>query len=122
MRILLVDDSKSLRSIERTMLEQLGYRVRSMSSSTSALELFRSSPDAFDLLLTDMTMPGMTGASLAVEVMKIRPVPVILMTGYSETITPEEALAKGIEEYIEKPFTRVAIARAIQRCLRERKY
>jgi len=118
--ILLVDDEEAILQFARAMLEQLGYRVRSMSSSIRALELFRSSPDAFDLILTDMTMPGMTGASLAVEAMKIRPVPVILMTGYSETITPEEALAKGIEEYIEKPFTRHTIVRAIQRCLMER--
>jgi PAS domain S-box-containing protein len=119
--ILLVDDEEAILQFAKAMLEQLGYRVTPVSSSIEALKIFSSAPDSFDLVVTDQTMPGMTGSTLATEVMKTRPLPVILMTGYSETITPEEALAKGIEEYLEKPFTRQAIVRAIQRCLQERK-
>jgi CheY-like chemotaxis protein len=119
--ILLVDDEEAILHFTGTMLEQLGYLVIRTSSSLEALGMFRSNPQGVDLVITDQTMPGLTGAALASEVLRTRPgTPVILMTGYSETITPEEALAQGIEEYIEKPFTRSALARAVHRCLLER--
>jgi len=118
--ILLVDDEAAIVQFTRIMLHQLGYRVVSLPSGTEALEAFREDPGRYDLILTDQTMPDMTGSSLAVEVLRIRPgTPIILMTGYSETMSPEEALALGIEEYLEKPFTKGALARAIQRCIRE---
>jgi CheY-like chemotaxis protein len=78
------------------------------------LALFQSAPEKFNLVITDQTMPGMTGSALACEILKIRRLPIILMSGYSETITPKEALAQGIKEYIEKPFTKNAVARAIR--------
>jgi len=118
--ILLVDDEDAIVQFMLIMLHQLGYRVVSLPSGTEALEAFREDPGRYDLILTDQTMPDMTGSSLAVEVLRIRPgTPIILMTGYSETMSPEEALALGIEEYLEKPFTKGALARAIQRCIRE---
>jgi CheY-like chemotaxis protein len=101
------------------MLEHLGYKVKGISSSIEALKIFRSAPDKLDLVLTDQTMPGMTGSALAIEILTIRPdMPIILMTGYSETITPEEVVAQGIKEYIEKPFTKNIIAAAIHRSLK----
>ena len=116
--ILLVDDEEAILHFTTTMLEQFGYRVTAVSTGTEALELFRAASDRFDLIITDQTMPGMTGSDLAKAVLAARPsMPIVLMTGYSETITPEEALARGIEEYIDKPFTRQTIARAVQRCL-----
>jgi PAS domain S-box-containing protein len=118
--ILLVDDEEAILQFSKTMLDQFGYRITTFSSSTEALQCFRSSPDTFDLVITDQTMPGMTGYALASEILKIRSIPIILMTGYSETITPEEALARGVDEYLEKPFTKNALIHAIQRCLRER--
>jgi CheY-like chemotaxis protein len=119
--ILLVDDEEVILNYLKNMLVQLGYKVTGLSSSTEALALFQSAPENFNLVITDQTMPGMTGSALACEILKIRILPIILMSGYSETITPKEALAQGIEEYIEKPFTRSAITCAIQRCLRELK-
>lgn len=117
--ILLVDDEEAILHFTSVMLEQLGYRVVKTSSSLEALRIFQLAPGKIDLVITDQTMPGMTGADLAAEILKVRPsMPVILMTGFSEVISPEEALARGIEEYLEKPFTRSAIASAVQRCLR----
>jgi PAS domain S-box-containing protein len=115
--ILLVDDEEVILNYLKTMLVQLGYKVTGLSSSTEALALFQSAPEKFNLVITDQTMPGMTGSALACEILKIRRMPIILMSGYSETITPKEVLAQGIEEYIEKPFTRSAIARAIRMSL-----
>ena len=117
--ILLVDDEEAILNFSKTMLEHLGYKVKGISSSIEALKIFRSAPDKLDLVLTDQTMPGMTGSALAIEILTIRPdMPIILMTGYSETITPEEVVAQGIKEYIEKPFTKNIIAAAIHRSLK----
>ncbi|HQI79913.1 MAG TPA: PAS domain S-box protein, partial [Deltaproteobacteria bacterium] len=119
--ILLVDDEEAILHFTGTMLEQLGYLVIRTSSSLEALGMFRSNPQGIDLVITDQTMPGLTGMALASEIIRTRPgIPVILMTGYSETVSPEEALAQGIEEYIEKPFTRSTLARSVQRCLSEK--
>ncbi len=116
--ILLVDDEEIILHYLETMLVQLGYNVTGLSSGTEALALFQSAPEKFNLVITDQTMPGITGSQLASEILTIRPdTPIILMTGYSETICPDEALAQGIQEYMEKPFTRSAITCAIQRCL-----
>ena len=117
--ILLVDDEEVILHYLKTMLVQLGYKVTGASSSIEALALFQSAPEKFNLVITDQTMPGMTGSALACEILKIRRLPIILMSGYSETISAKEALEQGIEEYIEKPFTRSAITIAIQRCIKQ---
>ncbi|HQI82614.1 MAG TPA: response regulator, partial [Deltaproteobacteria bacterium] len=116
--ILLVDDEEAILNFSRIMLEQLGYSVESTSSSVEAFEIFKARPETFDLVITDQTMPAMSGSALALEILKIRQVPIVLMTGFSETITPEEALEQGIREYLDKPFTRGTLARTVQRCLR----
>ncbi|MBW2370066.1 MAG: response regulator [Deltaproteobacteria bacterium] len=119
-RILLVDDELALVNMGTAMLESLGYTVSSRSSSVEALAAFRDHPDAFDLVITDMTMPKMTGAELAREILKICPdIPIILCTGFSETIQEETAKSIGIREFVMKPILRREIAQIIRRVLPE---
>ena len=114
-RILFVDDEKIIADMVTRMLEHLGYEVSANTDSTEALEVFRSSPHMFDLVITDMTMPGMTGVDMAKELMKIRQdIPIILCTGYSESITEESAKNMGIREFVMKPFVMEKLATVIQ--------
>jgi len=103
-RILLVDDQDIIVQIEKQMLERLGYDVTAQTSSTDALEAFRMQPDKFDLVITDLTMPNMTGDKLAIELIKIRfEIPVILCTGFSEMMSKEKAESLGIKGFLIKP-------------------
>ena len=103
--ILFVDDERDIVETGRELLEQLGYKVTSMTDSLKALALFRRRPEAFDLVITDMTMPRMTGDKLAIEIMKIRPhTPVILCTGFSEKISGMKAKEMGIGAFAMKPL------------------
>ena len=117
-RILFVDDELALVDLGRQMLERLGYSVESLTSSTEALVLFKTRPDEFDLVITDMTMPNLTGEKLAGELMKIRAdVPVILCTGFSEQITEERAKGLGIKEFILKPLLMNKLAGTVRAVL-----
>jgi len=117
-RILFIDDEEGLVDIGQQMLGRLGYEVVTRTSSIEALELFRAKPDHFDLVLTDMTMPGLTGDSLAKELMKIRPdIPIILCTGFSEKITEEKAKDMGLRAYAMKPFVMRNMAKTIRKVL-----
>ena len=117
-RILFVDDETALVDLGRQMLERLGYSVESLTSSIEALELFKARPDEFDLVITDMTMPNLTGEKLAGELMKIRAdVPVILCTGFSEQITEERAKGLGIREFILKPLLMNKLAGTVRRVM-----
>ncbi|MBF0231964.1 MAG: transporter substrate-binding domain-containing protein, partial [Desulfamplus sp.] len=90
-RILLVDDEESIAELEKRMLERIGYEVVSRVSSIEALEAFRSSPDKFDLVITDMAMPKMAGDKLATELIKIRhDIPILLCTGFSYDMEQEK--------------------------------
>jgi len=90
--------------IVKQMLERLGYRVTSCLNSLEALEIFRQDPDAFDLVVTDMTMPHMTGDQLTHELTSIKPtIPVIICTGFSERINEATAATMGIKGYLMKP-------------------
>ncbi len=103
--VLLVDDEKILADIGQQMLERHGYQVVSRTSSIEALELFKAKPDHFDLVITDMTMPNMSGLELASEIIVLRPqMPIILCTGFSEGITPARAKAIGIKAFMMKPL------------------
>ena len=117
-RILLVDDEEiQVRSVQN-MLERLGYRVIGKTDAREALEVFRAQPDAFDLVITDQTMPHLTGEKLAQELLVIRPdLPIILSTGFSEVIHEEEAKALGIREFAMKPLTVRDMAVRIRRAL-----
>ncbi len=116
--ILLVDDEKALQDIGEQMLRHLGYRVLVLGDSLKALERFSQSPEAFDLVITDMTMPQMTGEELARQLLAIRPgLPIILCTGYSQKISPEEARQLGICDYLMKPLTIEQLAVKVRRAL-----
>jgi CheY-like chemotaxis protein len=117
-RILFIDDEKSLVDLGQQILERLGYRVTIRTSSVEALELFIEQPDKFDLIITDMTMPNMTGDELAGKLMNIRAdIPVILCTGYSERISKERAHDLGIKEFILKPIVMRELAKTVRSVL-----
>jgi PAS domain S-box-containing protein len=117
-RILFVDDEAVIVNISELMLKHLGYEVVAITSSIDALRLFRDQPDRFDLVITDMTMPYMTGDTLAIEIMKIRPdIPVILCTGFSERITKDKAKALGIREFVLKPLMMQDLAKKVREAL-----
>ena len=119
-QILFVDDEDILVTMWQQLLGDLGYRVTATTRSNKALELFRNRPDQFDLVITDMTMPGMTGIDLSREILKIRPdIPIVLCTGFSELITEEKAKAIGIREFVMKPLGLKSIAELIRKALRE---
>jgi CheY-like chemotaxis protein len=104
-RILFVDDESIQRDIGREILEYLGYGVTICRSSVEALELFRSSPDAFDLLISDVTMPDMTGDMLVEKIWSLRPaLPVLLCTGYSERRFREKLESRGRIRIVMKPL------------------
>jgi PAS domain S-box-containing protein len=117
-RILFVDDEPALVGLAQNLFESLGYQVTALVSSTEALDLFRKDPQRFDIVVTDMNMPGMMGDELAREMMKIRPdLPVILYTGYSEFLSEEKAASLGIREFVLKPFAMREMAGIIRRVL-----
>jgi DNA-binding NtrC family response regulator len=117
-RILFVDDEEVFVDANRRILMRLGYNVTVSTDSREALSIFRIKPEGFDLVITDMTMPNMSGAELAGELIKIRRnMPIILCTGYSQLITPEKSNAIGIQEFVMKPFSRHEIAEAIRKVL-----
>jgi CheY-like chemotaxis protein len=104
-RILFVDDEKNLVQLGTELLTSLGYEVTGRTSSVEALKLFMAKPDSFDIVITDMTMPNMTGVDLAREMMSIRPdLPIILCTGFSEMISKEKATSLGIRRFLMKPL------------------
>ncbi|MCD4677969.1 MAG: response regulator, partial [Desulfobacula sp.] len=104
-RILLVDDEEGIISMEKQVLERLGYQVTSHTSSINALEAFLTNPDKFDLVITDMAMPNMAGDKLSAELVRIRPdIPVLLCTGFSETMSEEKAALLGIKGFLLKPI------------------
>jgi CheY-like chemotaxis protein len=117
-RILLVDDEEPLVRLGKLMLEQLGYAVTTQVVSAEALEMFRRDPRQFDLVITDMTMPGLTGDLLAKGLLAIRPdLPIILCTGYSSRISKERAKAIGIRHFVLKPLVVGELARTVRNVL-----
>jgi PAS domain S-box-containing protein len=119
--ILFIDDESVLVNLAEKMLIKLGYTIETRTSSSEALELFQKDPDKYDLIITDMTMPGMTGDRLAQKYMEIRPdIPIILCSGYSEHISKEKAKNIGIREFVMKPLEMKALAKTIRKVLAER--
>ena len=116
--ILLVDDEEPVAEMEKKMLEKLGYRVTACTGSREALECFRENPDRFDLFITDMTMPEMTGDRLAAELMALKPeIPGIICTGFSERMSPEKAEDMGISGFLMKPLIMNDLAETVRRVL-----
>ncbi len=116
--ILVVDDEVMIVKMLATLLTHMGYQVTTETQSTQALETFKADKEGFDLVITDMTMPGMTGYQLAGNIMTIRPdTPIILCTGYSETMTREKAAGLGISGFLSKPILRQELAAMIEKVL-----
>ena len=116
--ILFVDDEPVLVNLAEKMLSKLGYTIETRTSSVEALKLFQDSPDKYDLIITDMTMPGMTGDRLAQKFMEIRhDIPIILCSGYSEHISKEKTEKIGIREFVMKPIEMKVLAKTIRRVL-----
>lgn len=117
-RVLFVDDEEVLAELGKSMLEKLGYEVTVSTDSRKALGLVACEPSQFDVVVTDQTMPGLTGMALAEEVRKIRPqLPVVLCTGHSDAVSPESLASAGIEAFLMKPLTRAEMARAVREAL-----
>ncbi len=103
-RILLVDDEEAILTMEKRLLERLGYQVISRFSSLEALEAFKADPDRFDIVITDMAMPNIPGDKLSSELIKIRPdIPVLLCTGFSDAMSAEKAESIGLKGFLLKP-------------------
>jgi CheY-like chemotaxis protein len=115
---LFVDDEPALASLGQQMLTRLGYQVTVHTSSNEALSTFRAAPQHFDLVITDQTMPHMTGEALTHELRHIRPdIPIILCTGFSYTMNAEKAKALGIDAFCLKPLRLQNLSLAIRQVL-----
>jgi CheY-like chemotaxis protein len=117
-RILFIDDEEALVEMGEDVLAELGYDVTSQTSSKEALSLLKENPTRFDLIITDQTMPGMTGVELAKEILVIRPdMPIIMCTGFSYVVDADKAKVAGIKAFAMKPLTKREIARTIRKVL-----
>ena len=117
---MVIDDDPLLLRIHQRILEDLGYRVTGMTNSREALEKVAANPQQFDLVLTDQTMPVLTGLELAAAILKIAPaMPIILCTGHSDLISHKAALALGIKRYLQKPLQGDELARTVRMVLNE---
>jgi len=117
-RILLVDDEKSILSMAKQMLEGLGYEVMSESSSNKALDTFKENPASFDLVITDLAMPNMSGTELCVEILKLRSdMPIILSSGYSSKVSEENIEDNRINAYLNKPYSRKSLSETVRKVL-----
>ncbi|MBF0288155.1 MAG: response regulator [SAR324 cluster bacterium] len=120
-RILVVDDEIFILDMVEKMLSRLGYQVTAIQSSAEALEQFSANPEQFDLIITDQTMPKLTGYQLAQGILAISPnTPIILMTGFSHQVSIEEAEKIGIRRFINKPVEKEILANVVHELLEER--
>jgi len=119
--VLLVDDETEIVKMGAHMLASLGFRPVVANDGIEALRLFELNPEQFDIVITDQVMPGMTGAELTRKLKSVRPeLPVILCTGFSEALTPEQAKETGVSEFMMKPIGMRQLAEAIKRALGDR--
>lgn len=117
-RILFIDDEEILRDLGEDILTQLGYQVDTVSNGLTAIEKFQAAPDAYDLIITDQTMPEMTGLELSKRILSIRPnIPILLTTGYSKSINKTIIKSTGLKGLIPKPFRKIDIANKIREIL-----
>ena len=116
--ILFVDDEIMIMDISKRILESLGYHVVARTNAIEALEAFKNNPDSFDLVVTDMIMPKMSGLDLAGKIRELRPdIPVVLCTGYSININEEQVLRQGLRDIIYKPILRRDMAVIVRKTL-----
>ncbi len=117
-RILVVDDEAPLLDVAVNMLRGLGYEVVSRSNGVDAFEVATQDEQSYDLVITDLAMPQMTGLELAEKLLARTPgLPILLLTGYSVEITPEAACERGFRAMLRKPVSRGALAEAVRRVL-----
>lgn len=117
-KVLLVDDDSMILEMTKHSLTDIGYRVSAFLSGREALKVFSADPDAFDLVITDMTMPKMTGMDLSSEILNIRSnIPIILCTGHSELLTREKVLGIGVRALLMKPIFRKELSQTIREVL-----
>jgi two-component system, cell cycle sensor histidine kinase and response regulator CckA len=117
-RILFIDDEESIVEMAKSALENLGYEVIGVTNSIEALETFQSQPDRNHLVITDLTMPHMTGLELAEKLMLVKPdIPIILFSGFGEESIQQDAQTKGIREFLSKPITLLALTKTIRKVL-----
>jgi CheY-like chemotaxis protein len=117
-RVLLVDDERFVIDVIQEMLSLQGYHVTTAGSGLEALAIIRNAPQDFDLVVTDMTMPKLTGERLSLEIKKIRPdVPIILCTGYSDKLAGKSAVDFGIQDIVMKPINLAELARTVRSVL-----
>ncbi len=117
-KILVVDDEDEIVALEKQMLENLGYQVSSFKGSKEAFETFRANPDEFDMVITDMAMPNMSGDRLASELIKIRPdIPILLCTGFGEPMSEEKIAFLGVKGFLIKPISMKELAQKIREVL-----
>ncbi len=120
--ILLVDDEPAVLQMTAEILQGLGYRVVTAANGLDAWQTFSYGPRRFDLVITDQVMPDLTGMALAGKILEVRrDIPVILFTGYSETVSPEQAEASGVSAYVMKPVTKREVAQTVRRVLERQK-
>lgn len=115
---MVVDDEEDIRMIFQEFLTKYGYTVQTFENGLKAFEAFEKTPDQFDLIVTDMTMPQMTGEELAGKLLKVRQgIPIILCTGYSAAISEAKILEIGIRKYLQKPVSNKELAALIREIL-----
>jgi PAS domain S-box-containing protein len=120
-RILVVDDERALVEVERRTLQTMGYKVVAVNGAVEAYEAIAADPGGFDLVLTDLTMPVMTGLELAARIRQIRPdIPLVLLTGYGDAMTPEKLEEAGFQEMLMKPLRRRELGESLRRVLDSR--
>jgi CheY-like chemotaxis protein len=116
--ILLVDDEEAIIIMEKEILEGLGYKVTTRTSSIEALEVFRAVPYRFDIVITDLTMPNMAGDKLSKKIIQLRPdIPILLCTGFGDVLSREQIASAGIKDIVLKPVTINDFAQKIQEVL-----
>lgn len=120
--IFLVDDEECISKLEAQILTRLGYKVTFFMNSLEALEVFKTKPYTFDIVITDMTMPNMTGDQFAKELLIIRPnIPIVICTGFSERLNKENAEIIGVKGFLMKPVTMLKMAQMVRHVLDEAK-
>jgi PAS domain S-box-containing protein len=120
-RILVVDDEDLIADMNKLTLELLGYKVTATANSIEAIAKVRTHPDEFDLVVTDQSMPNLSGVELSQEILRVKPeMPIILCSGYSSVVTEDEALALGVKKYVTKPVEIRTLARIVREVLDEK--
>jgi CheY-like chemotaxis protein len=117
-KVLLVDDEDDMRRTSAAMLQRLGYRVEAFACASDALVSFRSDPSGFDLVVTDLAMPAVTGLEFATDILRAHPgIPIVLITGFAGNLTEKSLREIGFNQLLLKPLTMDALGRVVHRAL-----